>query len=151
MTSNPTIIIINVGYADGKFYLFDVGVTRALRKSPPLADRSTDLGDAFEHFLFHELRAYIDTRHPGCDLHYWRSTSQFEVDFILGGHTAIEVKATRKVSPRDLRGLEALAEEKMMRHLVLGCREATPRKIGAILILPWQEFLERLWADAFVG
>jgi hypothetical protein len=30
-------------------------------------------------------------------------------------------------------------------------REATPRKIGAILILPWQEFLERLWSDAFVG
>jgi HTH-type transcriptional regulator/antitoxin HigA len=30
-------------------------------------------------------------------------------------------------------------------------QEATPRKVGAILILPWQEFLERLWSDAFVG
>jgi predicted AAA+ superfamily ATPase len=134
-----------------KFYLFDVGVTRALRKSPSLAERSADFGDALEHFLFHELRTYIDTRAPGCDLRYWRSTSQFEVDFILGGHTAIEVKATRNVSPRDLRGLEALAEEKMMKHLVLVCREGTPRKLGAILILPWQEFLERLWSDAFVG
>jgi hypothetical protein len=63
----------------------------------------------------------------------------------------VEVKATRSVSPRDLRGLEALAEEKMMKHLVLVCQEATPRKVGAILILPWQEFLERLWSDAFVG
>ena len=134
-----------------KFYLFDVGVARALRKLPPLVQRSTDLGDALEHFLFHELKTYIDTRRPGWDLHYWRSTSQFEVDFILGEHTAIEVKATRSVSPRDLRGLEALAEEKMMKHLVLVCQEATPRKVGAILILPWQEFLERLWADAFVG
>jgi predicted AAA+ superfamily ATPase len=134
-----------------KFYLFDVGVTRALRKLPPLVERSPDLGDALEHFLFHELRTYIDTRHPGWDLHYWRSTSQFEVDFILGDHTAIEVKATRNVSQRDLRGLEALSEEKMMKHLVLVCQEATPRKLGAILILPWQEFLERLWSDAFVG
>jgi predicted AAA+ superfamily ATPase len=134
-----------------KFYLFDVGVARALRKLPPLVQRSTDLGDALEHFLFHELKTYIDTRRPGWDLHYWRSTSQFEVDFILGEHTAIEVKATRSISPRDLRGLEALAEEKMMKHLVLVCQEATPRKVGAILILPWQEFLERLWADAFVG
>ena len=134
-----------------KFYLFDVGVARALRKSPPLVQRSTDLGDALEHFLFHELKTYIDTRRPGWDLHYWRSTSQFEVDFILGEHTAIEVKATRSVSPRDLRGLEALAEEKMMKHLVLVCQEATPRKVGAILILPWREFLERLWSDAFVG
>jgi predicted AAA+ superfamily ATPase len=134
-----------------KFYLFDVGVARTLRKLPPLVQRSTDLGDALEHFLFHELKTYIDTRRPGWDLHYWRSTSQFEVDFILGEHTAIVVKATRSVSPRDLRGLEALAEEKMMKHLVLVCQEATPRKVGAILILPWQEFLERLWADAFVG
>jgi predicted AAA+ superfamily ATPase len=118
---------------------------------PPLVQRSTDLGDALEHFLFHELRTYIDTRRPGWDLHYWRSTSQFEVDFILGEHTAIEVKATRSVSPRDLRGLEALAEEKMMKHLVLVGQEATPRKVGAILILPWQEFLERLRSDAFVG
>jgi predicted AAA+ superfamily ATPase len=114
-------------------------------------ERSTDFGDALEHFLFHEMRTYIDTRHPGCDLHYWRSTSQFEVDFILGNHTAIEVKATRNVSARDLRGLEALAEEKMMKRLVLVCREARPRKLGAILILPWEEFWERLWSDAFVG
>jgi predicted AAA+ superfamily ATPase len=134
-----------------KFYLFDVGVARALRKLPPLVQRSTDLGDALEHFLFHELRTYIDTCRPGWDLHYWRSTSQFEVDFILGNHTAIEVKATRSVSPRDLKGLQAITEEKMMKHLVLVCQEATPRKIGAILILPWQEFLERLWSDAFDG
>jgi predicted AAA+ superfamily ATPase len=134
-----------------KFYLFDVGVARALQKLPPLVQRSTDLGDALEHFLFHELRTYIDTRRPGWDLHYWRSTSQFEVDFILGNHTAIEVKATRSVSPRDLKGLQAIADEKMMKHLVLVCQEATPRKIGAILVLPWQEFLERLWSDAFDG
>jgi hypothetical protein len=34
---------------------------------------------------------------------------------------------------------------------VLVCQEASPRKIGAILVLPWHEFLERLWSDAFVG
>ena len=119
----------------------------SLRSSP----RSPDLGDALEHLVFHELRTYIDTRHPGWDLHYWHSTSQFEVDFILGNHTAIEVKATRSVSPRDLRGLKALSEENMMKHLVLVCQEPTPRKIGPILVLPWREFLERLWSDAFAS
>ena len=134
-----------------KFYLFDVGVARALRKLPPLVPTSPDLGDAIEHFVFHELKTYIDTRHPGWDLHYWRSTSQFEVDFILGDHTAIEVKATRSVSSRDLRGLKALSEENMMKHLVLVCQEPAPRKIGPILVLPWREFLERLWSDAFAS
>jgi predicted AAA+ superfamily ATPase len=132
-----------------KFYLFDVGVARALGRLPPLLPDSPELGDAMEHFVFHELKTYLDTRQPGLDLCYWRTTSQFEVDFVLGDLTAIEVKATRSVSPRDLRGLSALAEEKMMKHLLLVSRDPTPRKVGPILLLPWPEFLERLWSDAF--
>lgn len=133
-----------------KFYLFDTGVTRALLRLPPLAPRSKEFGDAFEHFIFHELSTYIDARKPDLELSYWRSTSQFEVDFILGESAAFEVKATRSVAARDLKGLKALAEEGLMRHLVLVCQEPTPRKIGNVLVLPWKEFLERLWSDAFV-
>jgi predicted AAA+ superfamily ATPase len=132
-----------------KFYLFDIGVVRALLARPPLAPGSGDLGTAMEHFLFHELQTYIDTRRPGMELGYWRSTAQHEVDFILGGATAIEVKTTASVAPRDLRGLKALGEEGLMKNLLLVCRETVPRKIGEILVLPWQEFLERLWSDAF--
>jgi hypothetical protein len=53
--------------------------------------------------------------------------AQFEVDFILGDHTALEVKATRSVSSRDPRGLTALAEEGVMKHLVLVCQEPIER------------------------
>ena len=133
----------------GKFYLFDVGVARALQRLPAPSPKSQDFGDALEHFLFHELRTWIDTRQPGMDLRYWRSASQHEVDFILGGRTAIEVKATASVSPRDLRGLKALGEEGLMQDLILVCQETTPRKLGDILVLPWQEFLARLWSDAY--
>lgn len=133
-----------------KFYLFDVGIARALQKLPPLVPRSQDMGDALEHFLFHELKTWIDARKTNMELHYWRSTSQFEVDFILGDHTAIEVKATSSVSSRDLKGLKALAEEGCMKRLILVCQEKTPRKIGDILVLPIQEFLGQLWSDAFV-
>jgi uncharacterized protein len=132
-----------------KFYLFDIGVVRALLRRPPLVPKSPDLGMALEHFLFHELQTYIDARRPGMDLGYWRSTAQHEVDFILGGETAIEVKASASVSPRDLRGLTALGEEGIMKNLLLVCRERVPRKIGEILVLPWQDFLERLWSDAY--
>lgn len=31
-------------------------------------------------------------------LNYWRSTSQFEVDFILNNEVAIEVKSSKEVS-----------------------------------------------------
>ena len=132
-----------------KFYLFDAGVVRAIQGLPPLAPKSPDFGAMFEHFLFHELKTWVDTRRPGLALNYWRSTSGYEVDFVLGGHTAVEVKATTHASRRDFRGLEALAEEGLMKRLILVCQEATPRKVGAVLVLPWQVFLERLWEDAF--
>jgi predicted AAA+ superfamily ATPase len=133
-----------------KFYLFDGGVARAIREMPPLAPKSPDFGDMFEHFIFHELKTWIDTRKPGFPLNYWRTTSGYEVDFILGGHTAIEVKATSSVGRRDLRGLEALAEEALMKRLILVCREGVPRQVGPVLVLPWQVFLRQLWEDAFV-
>lgn len=132
-----------------KFYLFDPGVVRILRRQEAPRPRSAEFGDAFEHFFFHELKTWIDTRRPGMDLHYWRSTSQFEVDFILGGHTAIEVKSTKEVTIRDFKGLKALAEEGRMKRLILVCQEPVPRKVGEILVLPWEVFLERLWADEY--
>lgn len=133
-----------------KFYLFDGGVARAIRGLPPLAPKSPDFGDMFEQFIFHELKTWTDTRKPGFPLNYWRSTSGYEVDFILGGHTAIEVKATASVSKRDLRGLVALVEEGLMKRLILVCREGVPRQVGPVLVLPWQVFLQQLWEDAFV-
>ena len=135
--------------ATPKFYLFDGGVARAILRRQPLGPNAPDLGEAMEHFLFHELQTWLDTRRPGGELAYWRSTAQHEVDFILDGETAIEVKTTTSVTPRDLRGLKALGEEGKMKNLLLVCREAAPRRIGDILVLPWQDFLERLWADAY--
>jgi uncharacterized protein len=46
----------------------------------------------------HELTAYRDYRSTE-DLTCWRSASGFEVDFVLGDHTAIETKAKRSASP----------------------------------------------------
>jgi len=54
------------------------------------AKRGTpEFGAAFETYLMHELTSYRDYL-SGEPLSYWRSTSGFEVDFILGDHTAIE-------------------------------------------------------------
>ena len=41
------------------------------------------------------------------------------MDFIIGDHTAIEAKATRKVTGRNLRGLQAITEENRSRRLLL--------------------------------
>lgn len=132
-----------------KFFLFDGGVARAIQGLPLIQPKSPEFGEAFEHYLFHELKTYIDTFQPGAELHYWRSTANQEVDFILGGHTAIEVKATANVGRHDLRGLQALQEEALLKNYVLVCQEKTARKIGSVWVLPWVDFLERLWGGGF--
>jgi hypothetical protein len=51
---------------------------------------------------------------------------------------------------RDLRGLRALKEEALLKHYVVVSLEPRPRTVDGIRILPWQQFLEQLWAGAFV-
>ena len=67
-----------------------------------------------------ELRAYVSYARTGDALAFWRSAHGHEVDYLVGGRVApvaIEVKATRKASLRDARGLLALAEEVSAREL----------------------------------
>jgi predicted AAA+ superfamily ATPase len=134
-----------------KFYLFDVGVTRMLRRLPPMGTESADFGEFFEQYIFMELKAWIDYRKPGTRLAYWRSLSGFEVDFVLDDEVAIEVKSATIAQERHLAGLRALREEGRFKSFYLVCREERPRRTDGIDILPWREFLERLWSDSLVG
>lgn len=131
-----------------KFYLFDIGVTRSLQHRKNLQPRSPEYGDAFESYMFHELKAFADYNKCG-DVCYWRSLSNFEVDFILGDSVAIEVKAKVNVSRSDLKGLVALKEEKLLKHYLLVSLEPRPRSVEGIDILPWRMFLEQLWKRKF--
>jgi predicted AAA+ superfamily ATPase len=96
----------------------------------------------------HELAAYRDYV-SGEPLSYWRSTSGFEVDFILADHTAIEVKAKDTVSPQDLKSLRALAEERKLKRYLCVSLEARPRRVDGIALIPLGEFLEALWSGAY--
>ncbi len=131
-----------------KWYFFDGGVAKHLQHRGEIKPGSPEFGEGFETLIFHELKTYCDYRNAG-DLAYWRSTSGYEVDFILSHTTAVEVKASRTVAPQDLRGLRALKEEKQLKHYVLVSLEERPRVVEGIYLLPWREFLSQLWAGAF--
>ncbi len=133
-----------------KYFLFDTGIVAALRNLPPVTKESQDFGDFFEHFIAMELRAWIDYRSPRGSLQFWRSTSNFEVDFILNSEIAIEVKSSDNIQDRHLKGIRALQEEKLMRRHILICDEKNPRNKDGIEILPWRHFLNDLWAEKLV-
>jgi len=131
-----------------KYYLFDIGLVRSLQGRTGLAQRTTEFGEAFESFIFQELSTYCSYRQID-NLHYWRSKSQFEVDFVLANRTAIEVKASQHVTHRDLKGLKALQEEELMADYLLVSMDPLNRVVDGIRLMSWEEFLKRLWEDEF--
>ena len=66
-----------------------------------------------------ELRAYLSYRRKKLPLNYWRSKNGHEVDFLLGNRTAIEVRASEKISRNDYKGLKYLNEEGVFQNLIL--------------------------------
>jgi uncharacterized protein len=131
-----------------KIYLFDPGVIRVLQNRAETRVGSPEFGALFESYIFHELKAYCD--YSGIsELSYWRSQAGFEVDFILGNQTAIEVKASKTIGTNDLKGLNALMEEKLLKNYVLVSLEQTPRKFAGLEILPWEIFLNNLWQGTY--
>ncbi len=130
-----------------KFYLFDTGVARRLQGRRELAPGTAEYGHAFEAWILHELTSYTDTFRRDAEIAYWRTRTNLEVDFVVDGEVAIEAKTTRNATKDDLRGLRAIGEEGSFRHRILVSCEPRPRMVDGIAILPWREFIDRLWAD----
>ena len=134
-----------------KFFLFDVGIANVLKHVESHFTWSASFGQALEHQVFLELRAFLDYRRLSLPLTYWRSQSQFEVDFVVGDTVAVEVKAKASVAERDLKGLRALREEVKLKHALVVCLERTRRKTeDGIILLPVQEFFKGLWEGEWV-
>ena len=69
---------------------------------------------------------------------------------MIGTRTAIEVKATSKISRNDLKGLKYLKEEGVFQNLILVSQDPISTLTSSILTVPWQKFLSDLWKDKFV-
>ena len=72
------------------------------------------------------------------------------MDFLLGTRTAIEVKATKKISRNDSKGLKYLKEEGVFKNFILVSQDPVSSFSDDILAIPWQKFLSDLWNDKFL-
>ncbi len=133
--------------AHPKFYFFDAGVFRTLRPAGPLDSAAEIDGAALETLVLQQLRALNDYLDLGYTIHYWRTRSGLEVDFVLYGEhglLAIEVKRAATLRPADLRGLrEFRADYPAAEAIVLygGSREY---REGNIRIVPIEQGLRSL-------
>jgi predicted AAA+ superfamily ATPase len=135
-----------------KFYLFDVGVANYLARRKP-AMGSPEFGKSFEHWVLMEILNYRRYREPDLEVRFWRTSTGFEVDFVLGEmDAAIEVKGAGRVHEGDLSGLRALCESHRVKRALLVSLEKEVRRLeDRIEVLPWRVFLERLWAGELTG
>lgn len=130
-----------------KFYFFDVGVFRALRKMGPGDSLSEMDGLALEGLVFQHLRAWTHYTKGRHDLYFWRTKAGLEVDFILYGETgfwAIEVKNSQTLSPDDVRGLLHFTEDYPDVKPLLLYRGTTQQVYKNIPCVPVEQFLKQL-------
>jgi predicted AAA+ superfamily ATPase len=131
-----------------KFYFRDVGMVNHLAKRGPLGVGSELFGKAFENWVFHELSIHSRYSEQYYDISYWRLTTGVEVDFILGkAEIAIEAKGKERISSHDLKGLLQFKQEYpgVERLIIVSLEKQSRLTKDGILILPYNDFLERLW------
>lgn len=134
--------------AHPKILLFDLGVRNAILRRPLDRALPDERGLLLEHLVGLELRGREGTLWPEARLLHFRTRRGAEVDFVLSvGRElwGIEVKASRHVDIRDLKGLEALAAlaPRVTRRIVvyLGARR---QRLEDVEVLPLGEFLAEL-------
>ncbi len=135
----------------GKFYFFDIGVRNYLLGIKNLPSKTEIYGQAFEHFIFMELKTFVSIARPIQKLYFWRSIHHHEVDFLLGNWLAIEVKSASKVQLKDAKNLQILKEEGIHQIYVVISNDPINREVDGICYFHWQEFLNRLWAKKECG
>lgn len=121
-------------------------MANALAKRGSIKKGSELFGKAFEHFIMNEIRAYLVYQDLPDELCYWRSTSQFEVDAVIGTRVALEIKATEHVNDYHLKGLKALKEEGLIKNYYLVSLDKNERTIDGIQLIYYENFLKKIKA-----
>lgn len=131
-----------------KFYLFDVGISNYLNPEIKTVVEGTDIfGNAFEHFMIQEVRAYLAYSQKDYPFSFWRTTSGLEVDLIIGNlDVSIEFKSTNKIRIEHLKGIRALREENRVGRSLVVSKENSFRKTeDSIELIHWEKFCKMLW------
>lgn len=130
-----------------KFYYFDAGVFQTIRPRGPLDAPELIHGPALETLFLQQARALNDYKDLGYGLHYWRTATGDEVDFVLYGERglrAFEIKMSETVRTDDLRSLLRFRQdfpEAQVHLLYLGQRRWHDRGVE---VLPFNECVTKL-------
>ena len=133
--------------AHPRFYLFDTGVTNALNRRLTGTLDPVTRGRLFEQWIVLECRRLLDYAGSEARLFFWRTNHGAEVDLLVEKHgrllAAVEIKATRKVTGADLKGLRSFADEHPDVPRFVVTPAGDPRRLENVLVTHWSDFLEQ--------
>ncbi|MEI7523907.1 MAG: DUF4143 domain-containing protein [Mariniphaga sp.] len=134
-----------------KFYFFDVGIANYLLNQKNISPGSEIFGHSFEHLIIQELIAYLGYSQSSEKISYWRTSSGYEVDAIIGnGRIAVEIKSTDEVKSRHLKGLQAFKEDFLEARTIIVSLDRYPRVMNGVEIIPAEQFLKALWNSEII-
>ena len=133
-----------------KFYLFDLGVARALAglTDVKIQPATYSFGQCFEHLVIAEayrLNEYFEANYK---MSYFHSKDGLEIDLVLqkGRETIlIEIKSKKKTLSDDLKNLKLVKKDIPKSKGFLLSLDKTARKENGIFILHWQEGLKKIF------
>ena len=134
-----------------KFYLFDLGVTRALSHQFDLniQEGTSAYGELFESFFVLECIRYRDYLKSEDQFSYLNTKDNLEIDLIIEGSKRkylIEIKSKNKVIEEDLRHLRKVKTDFQSFHRIVACREKVARETeDGIRILPYDQALKEIF------
>lgn len=134
--------------AHPKFYFFDTGVTNSLNRRLLAPPDPLLRGRLFEQWVILETHRLLSYKQSEARLFYWRTNTGAEVDLLIEKHgkivAAFEIKASRSVNRADLSGLRSFSEDYSRTKFFAISNVPNAYEIDAVLVLPWQEYLESL-------
>ncbi len=127
-----------------KFYFFDTGVLRALKKNitVPLQPKTDEYGRSFEHFVILEIMRAAAYRESDYQFSFYCSSNKAEVDLIVETPKkeifAIEIKSSEQPQSDSFRGLKSFRELCPQAVLLCAARAPHRRQLNDVTVLPWQ-------------
>lgn len=137
--------------AHPKFYLFDIGVQKALSRSLKSVEveGTSAFGNAFEHWVLQEI--FRLNQYMGSDyrMSYYATKNGTEVDLILtrGRETIlVEIKSAMHLQIEKVKKLDTLAKDFKATRVCYLSRDKIKSQYGQVECLHWEQFLEEFKA-----
>ena len=130
-----------------KFYLFDLGVKRALEHTlqQPLYPGTSAYGKAFEHFVVAEIFRQNSYNKLDFVLSHYQTTAGGEIDLVLSrGREVItvEIKSSLIVDPKQAAKLKHTASALRPSRIVLLSQDKKAINLDGVECMHWNDFIK---------